>query len=376
MIYDLIVIGGGSVGAAAGFYATQAGLKVLLIDGAHPPHDQGSHHGETRLIRHAYGSGMAYMPMVLRAQQLWDELEQLAAERIMHRCGVINIGPENSEFMLKVIECAKRYQLPIETLTPEAVMKRWPQINVPDGFLGVFEPNSGYLKCELAIENWIRLSKEAGCQQFLDCPVIGVSREGNMQKVVTANGVYIGRKMLLSAGTWITKLLPELPVVPTRKVFSWHRVDDRYNENNNFPGFIVVLPDGSNFYGFPANNNMLKLGKHNGGQPINHPEDRTPFGSFAEDAMEVQNFLHQFFPSIGECIYGKSCTYDRTADEHFIIDTQPNEPNRLIISGLSGHGFKFASVLGEIATAFAQDKPMPFDLSSFSLSRFKSRTSN
>lgn len=315
MNYDLIVIGGGSVGAATGYYATQAGLKVLTIDKAHPPHDQGSHHGETRLIRHAYGAGSAYVPMVLRAQQLWNELETLAGERIMHRCGVLNIGPETSKFMRGVLESAKLYQLPVEILTPQAAMQRWPQIHVPDGFVAVFESNSGYLKCELAVKHWIRLAKEAGCEQLFNCAVRAVSREGEMQKIETENGVYIGRKVLFSSGTWITKLMPELPIVPTRKIFSWHHADDRYDENNKFPGFLVILPDNSEFYGFPAKNNVLKVGKHSGGQPIKHPDERTPFGSFAEDETEVRDILRQFFPGTGECIYGKSCTYDMSPDK-------------------------------------------------------------
>lgn len=372
MIYDLIVVGSGSVGSAAGWYATKAGLKVLMIDNGYPPHDQGSHHGDTRLIRHAYSEGEMYVPMVLRAQQLWDELEQQVGERIVHRCGVINLGPESSTFIKNVIKSARYYQIPVDILTSKAVMKRWPQINVPDGYAGVFEHNSGYLKCEVAIRHYIRLAKEAGCTQLFNCPTQAVYRDVDLQRVETANGVYFGRKVLFSTGTWVTKLLPKtkLPIQPVRKVFGWYKADDRYNENNNFPGFVVVMPDEKNFYGFPANNSGLKVGKHNGGQPINNPEERTPFGSYAEDNSELLDFLHQFFPGTGNCIYGKSCTYDMTIDEHFIVDSPPGEPNQLIISGLSGHGFKFASVLGEIATAFAQDKPLAFDLSPFSLSRF------
>ena len=155
-----------------------------------------------------------------------------------------------------------------------------------------------------------------------------------------------------------------------RKVFAWYQADERFDENNNFPGFVFLRPDDTLFYGFPAKNNALKLGCHNGGEPINNPEERTPFGSFPEDNSVLSEFLSQTFHGTGEYIHGKSCTYDNTSDEHFIIDTQPGEPDQLIISGLSGHGFKFASVLGEIAAAFAQNKSLSFDLTPFSLSRF------
>ncbi|QKJ86742.1 N-methyl-L-tryptophan oxidase [Paramixta manurensis] len=370
MVYDLIVVGSGSVGAAAGFYATRAGLKVLMIDGAHPPHQQGSHHGETRLIRHAYGEGARYVPMVLRAQALWDELEQLAGERIMHRCGVLNLAPHTSEFIRNVVDSAQQFKLEIQLLQADEVRQRWPQITVPDGYLGVFEPQSGYLKSEVAVRSWIRLAEQAGCAQLFNCAVSRIENEGSLQRVTTADGTFLAKKLLLSAGTWVRKLAPSLPIKPVRKVFAWHQADGRYSENNQFPAFTGEMPDGSHYYGFPADNNALKIGRHDGGQPIDTPEQRKPFGAWADDGSETFRFLRQFLPGVGVCLRGEACTYDNSPDEDFIIDTLPAQPNRLVITGLSGHGFKFASVLGEIATHFASDKKTEFDLTPFSLSRF------
>lgn len=371
MVYDLIVIGSGSVGAAAGFYATQAGLKVLMIDGAHPPHQQGSHHGETRLIRHAYGEGARYVPLVLRAQQLWDQLEQLSGERIMQRSGVLNLAPIGSEFIVNVANSAEQFALNVQILQADDVRKRWPQFEVPDGYLGVFEPDSGYLKSEVAVRSWINLAEKAGCAQLFNCAVQGIEKEGELNVVNTLDGVYRGQKLLISAGTWVKALCPALPVTPVRKVFSWHQADGRYSENNKFPAFTIQMQDGIHYYGFPADNNALKVGKHNGGQPIERPEQRKPFGAFAEDGSEVFNFIRHFLPGVGVCLHGAACTYDNSPDEDFIIDTLPGYPSRLVISGLSGHGFKFASVLGEIAAQFAAGKKSEFDLTPFALSRFQ-----
>ncbi|MBP2170922.1 N-methyl-L-tryptophan oxidase [Erwinia toletana] len=371
MVYDLIVVGSGSVGAAAGFYATQAGLKVLMIDGAHPPHTQGSHHGESRLIRHAYGEGARYVPLVLRAQKLWDQLETLSGERIMQRSGVLNLAPMASEFINNVIDSAREFSLDIQVLQADEVRKRWPLFTVPDGYLGVFEPHSGYLKSEVAVRSWIALAEKAGCAQLFNCAVHSIEKEGGFDIVNTADGRFRGRKMLISAGTWVKALCPELPVTPVRKVFSWHQADGRYSENNKFPAFTVEMSDGLQYYGFPADNNALKVGKHQGGQAIDRPEQRLPFGSCAEDGSEVFNFMRSFLPGVGVCLHGAACTYDNSPDEDFIIDTLPGQPTRLVISGLSGHGFKFASVLGEIAAQFACGKPSEFDLTPFALSRFK-----
>ncbi|WP_279044515.1 N-methyl-L-tryptophan oxidase [Cedecea davisae] len=371
MNYDLIIVGSGSVGAAAGCYATHSGLKVLMIDSGHPPHDQGSHHGDTRLIRHAYGEGEKYVPMVLRAQKLWDALAETSGEKLFHRTGVINLGPADSAFIRNVAASAEKFSLPLETLDSAAVTARWPEIVVPENYVGLFEPNSGVLKSEIAVETYISLAKQGGCAQLFNCRVNDIHHGEEGVTVVTEEGEYHGSKLLLSAGTWVSKLLPELPVTPVRKIFAWHQADGRYSENNKFPAFTAETPNGDQYYGFPAEDNELKLGKHNGGQNIDSHEQRKPFGAFASDGSEVFPFLREFLPGIGCCLHGKACSYDNSPDEDFIIDTLPGHDNTLVITGLSGHGFKFASVLGEIACQFALGQKPAFDLSPFALSRFK-----
>ncbi|ADP12223.1 N-methyltryptophan oxidase [Erwinia sp. Ejp617] len=370
MVYDLIVVGSGSVGAAAGWYATQAGLKVLMIDAHHPPHREGSHHGESRLIRYAYGEGADYVPMILRARQLWHQLEQESGERVMQRSGVLNLAPHHSEFIHNVKRTAEQFQLEVQILDDAGIVQRWPQFAVPKGYIGVFEPAAGYLKAEIAVKSWIRMAQEAGCAQLFNCPVTHIETQNGLQTVTTADGVYQAKKLLLSAGTWVKTLCPRLPITPMRKVFAWHQADGRYSENNQFPAFAVQMPDGNHYYGFPADNNAIKMGKHEGGQPIDSPAGRKPFGSLASDGSELLTFIRQFLPGVGVCLRGESCTYDNSPDGDFIIDTLPDEPDRMVISGLSGHGFKFASVLGEIAAQFAQEKQSEFDLTPFSLSRF------
>ncbi|WP_058913948.1 N-methyl-L-tryptophan oxidase [Entomohabitans teleogrylli] len=371
MQYDFIVVGSGSVGAAAGYYATRAGLKVLMIDSAHPPHQQGSHHGDTRLIRYAYGEGEKYVPLLLRARQLWEALQQESGERLLDRSGVINIGPQDSTFLRNVAASAAAWQLPLETLTAAETMSRWPQLRVPENYIGLFEPDAGVLHSETAIAAWIRLARENGCAQLFNCPVTGITRSAQGVEVTTPEGCYQAQRLLISAGTWVTRLLPDLPVAPVRKVFAWHQADGRYSSNNHFPGFTVELANGDQFYGFPADNNALKVGKHNGGQPISAPQQRVPFGACASDGSESFSFLRQFLPGVGVCLHGAACTYDNSPDEDFIIDTLTDLPEALVISGLSGHGFKFASVLGEIACAFACGEENGFDLGPFSLSRFR-----
>lgn len=371
MQYDLIIIGSGSVGAAAGYYASRAGLKVLMTDAHLPPHTEGSHHGDTRLMRHAYGEGEKYVPLVLRAQALWDAFAAESGEAVFERTGVVNLGPANSPFLANVAASAQQWQLATEQLDAQAIMARWPEIRVPENYIGIFEANSGVLRSELAIKTWINLAREAGCAQLFNCPVTALHHHDSGITIDTADGQYHARKVLISAGTWVTKLLPSLPLQPVRKIFAWHQADGRYSTKNHFPAFTGELANGDQFYGFPAEDNELKIGKHNGGQIIHTPEERQAFGAVASDGSESFSFLRQILPGIGGCLYGAACTYDNSPDEDFIIDTLPGHPETLLITGLSGHGFKFAPALGEIAVQFAQGERSQFDLSPFSLARFQ-----
>lgn len=371
MDYDLIVIGSGSVGSAAGYYASLAGLNVLMIDSAMPPHQAGSHHGDTRIIRHAYGEGEKYVPLVLRAQALWDQLAGQSGEKLFHACGVLNLGPDDSIFLQNVQQSARQYDLPVETLNAAQVREKWPVFTVPDNYIGVFEPRSGYLRSELAVKTLIKAVTEAGCGILFNCPVTAIKSHNASVDVVTIDGTYSARRVVVTAGTWVKELLPQLPVTALRKVFSWHQADGRYSESNHFPAFTVETPDNIHYYGFPAQNDELKLGKHNGGQLIESAAQRKPFGSCAEDGTEVFSFLRQFLPGVGVCLHGAACSYDMSPDEDFIIDTLPGDEKIMVVSGLSGHGFKFATALGEIAALFAQDRPSPIDISAFSLTRFR-----
>ncbi|MBU5686169.1 N-methyl-L-tryptophan oxidase, partial [Citrobacter sp. S44_ASV_140] len=246
-----------------------------------------------------------------------------------------------------------------------------PEIRVPENYIGLFEAESGFLRSELAIKTWIRLAEEAGCAQLFKCPVSAIRHSDDGVTVETADGDYHAQKAVISAGTWVQALVPELPIQPVRKVFAWYQADGRFSVKNNFPAFTGELPNGDQFYGFPAENDELKIGKHNGGQVIHSAEERKPFAAVASDGSEAFPFLRTILPGVGCCLHGASCTYDNSPDEDFIIDTLPEHDNTLIITGLSGHGFKFAAVLGEIAADFAQDKPSDFDLTPFRLNRFK-----
>lgn len=107
--------------------------------------------GETRIIRHAYGEGSSYVPLVLRAQELWHDLKSETDVDLFHETGVLNIAPKQSDFLGNIISSAQKYDLPINIYDAVSANKKWPQFTLPEHFKAILEKNSGYLKSELAI---------------------------------------------------------------------------------------------------------------------------------------------------------------------------------------------------------------------------------
>lgn len=371
-IYDLIVIGTGSVGSSTGYYAAKRGLSVLEIDAGTPPHNDGSHHGETRIIRHAYGEGSSYVPLVLRAQELWHDLKSETDVDLFHETGVLNIAPKQSDFLGNIISSAQKYDLPINIYDAVSANKKWPQFTLPEHFKAILEKNSGYLKSELAIDTYIKEAKRLGVDEQFNTKVISVNNiDNDLVSVVTNAGTFIGKSAVITVGTWVKDLIPNIPIQPVRKVVSWFEAPEHFSENAHFPAFTIQLDDKVQYYGFPANNGLIKIGRHQGGQKIKTREERLSFGALTEDKIEILPLFDNILTTVGELNHGVACTYDLSPDEDFIIDDLPGKRNIQFVTGLSGHGFKFASVLGEILVAKSLKETIDFDLSPFLLSRFQ-----
>ncbi|WP_395320135.1 N-methyl-L-tryptophan oxidase [Fructilactobacillus frigidiflavus] len=372
-VFDLAIIGTGSVGSAAGYYASQAGLKVLELDVARPPHDQGSHHGQTRIIRHAYGEGGKYVPLVLEAQKLWQDLQSQSGTDVFHQVGVLNVGPTGAEFITNVAKTAQEYNLPVDNLTAQQIQTRWPNWHFDDDYRGVFEKDSGYLLSENAIQAYLAGAEAKGVTQDFTAKVLSVKQiEPDLVEIKTAHQVYYAHQVAVTAGTWAKELIPDLPIQPLRKVFGWFKTDDpQLDEANGFPCFTVEMKSGETYYGFSGQDQQIKIGHHDGGQPINKREGRLPYGEYAADQTEVSELLKNHLTGTNGLDHGAACTYDVSPDEDFIIDWVPGQPNIQVITGLSGHGFKFASVLGKIVAQRAQGKADEFDLNPFRIDRFK-----
>lgn len=369
---EVVIVGAGSMGMAAGFYLAKLGINVLLLDSHNPPHDKGSHHGETRIIRHAYGEGSQYVPLVLRAQQLWEQLEQESGTKLFLQTGVLCAGDRGSSFVEEAVASGRKYSLPIEQLSNEEMSYRWRGFAFPEGFSGCYEPHSGVLFSEQCIAAFRKLGEENGMEVLPYTRVERIEMNANGAVIETNDETYYADFAVVSAGAWSGKLLREmgleLPLQPVRKTVSWVQCKQELYDAQVFPAYTVDLLN-AHYYGFPSiAGSGVKAGRHDGGENIDPDTPISPYGP--KDEAEIRSFLDKCLPDAnGPLVKGSTCIYTLTPDEDFILDRHPEYPQLFIAAGFSGHGFKFSSVVGEIISQVMTKGKSQFDLSVFSINR-------
>lgn len=376
-MYDVVIVGAGSMGLAAGAYLAKKQVKVLMIDAFDPPHNHGSHHGDTRMIRHAYGEGRQYVTLVKRAQQLWEQLETETDLPIFSKTGVIGLGPKDSEFLQETITSAEKHDLPLQVLSSKEINERWEGLSVPEDFIGCFESESGIIYSDNAIKAYKEIALKNGAELLTNTPVERINIEDEqLLEINTRNQVIYAKKVIVTVGAWASKLLPdiELPIQPMRKAFGWFEAPEKLYDSQHFPSFYVENNEYT-CYGFPSIDGAgLKIGCSEGGQPIDPNIHVQNFGAYDSDENDLRYFLKEYMPQAnGKLLQGKTCLYTVSEDNHFIIDQHPEQDCLIFACGFSGHGFKFASVMGEVLSELVLEGKSQYDLSIFSIGRFNKR---
>ncbi|MFD0673114.1 N-methyl-L-tryptophan oxidase [Cohnella sp. GCM10027633] len=378
MRYDAIVVGAGSMGMSAGYELAARGLKTLLVDAFDPPHAHGSHHGEPRLIRRVYSGGPTYVKLALRADAKWLALEEATGEKLLERSGVLSIAdPDVFSFDGRFKDAAD-YGVDFETLTGLEVRDRWSQIRVPDAYRAMYEPGAGYLYSEKCVQAYRKQALASGAKLLVNAPVTAIRPGKNGVVVSVGNATYEAEHVVLSAGAWMSAFagLIDAPIRAVRKVVGWFQPRDGSFDAGAFPGFTIGDATGG-YYGFPSIGGAgVKIGRHDGGVPWKPGEPLAPFGAYPEDEADLRQALEAYMPAAaGSLLRGVACKYEMTPDEHFLIDDHPAYPNVHIAAGFSGHGFKFASAVGELVADRIEHGRWSEDLSTFSLSRFAAKSS-
>ncbi|MGE3315776.1 MAG: N-methyl-L-tryptophan oxidase [Planctomycetaceae bacterium] len=350
MSYDVIVLGVGGFGSGAVYHCARRGLRVLGIERFGVAHDLGSSHGETRIIRKAYFEHPDYVPLLVRAYELWRELEAESERSLLHLCGLMLAGPPEGEAVGGARLSARLHNLKLENFTAQEARERFPGFRFRDEFEAVYEPEAGYLEVENCVRTHIERATAAGAELRTNETVTGWKSDGRSVRVTTDRGEYHAANLIITAGAWASQVLAELhiPLEVLRKPLFWHRVSTSdYNLDRGGPAYLYEMPDGC-FYGFPSlDGEILKVAEHSGGRPVVNPleVDRTIHDS---DTAPMRNFLTEAMPGVQpEPMRHSVCMYTMTPDRHFIVDRHPEFANVAIGAGFSGHGFKFTSSLGE-----------------------------
>jgi sarcosine oxidase len=374
--YDAIVLGVGGVGSAALYHLARRGRRVLGIDRFPPGHDRGSSHGGTRIIRQAYFEHAGYVPLVLRAWHLWDELAERRGERLYEQVGLIQVGPPEGEVVSGVLESARMHGLDVERLSAAEVMRRWPGFWADEQMACAYERRAGYLKVETCVVAHVAEAVAAGAELRCDQAALCWQPDGRGVAVVTDRETLLADRLVVTAGPWAGGLLGDFAVrlEVLRKPVFWQRArDDSYRADGGCPCFLYELPSGV-FYGIPQiDERGVKVAEHSGGQIVDDPlqVDRA---LDEDDRRRVVGFAASYLPqATAEVGHRSVCMYTVTPDRDFVVDRHPSFPQVIVIAGLSGHGFKFAPVLGEIAADLVIDGDTAHPIGFLSMERFHKR---
>jgi sarcosine oxidase len=373
--YDVVVVGVGGMGSATVYQLARRGVRVLGLEQFDIPHELGSSHGISRIIRLAYAEDPRYVPLLRGAYELWRELENRAGERLLIITGGIDAGFEDSATVKGALRACAIHHLPHELLTAAALRRRFPGYRLRANMVGVYQPDAGFLLSERCIVAHVMAAQELGAEIHARERVIEW-REAKKWLVITTNrGIYRAKKLVITAGPWARALVPELRhlAVPERQVLIWTQPRrPEFFRLGSFPVFNMQAPEGR-FYGYPIYAIPgFKLGRYNHRRERVEDPDHMDRGCYPQDEEILRVPISRYFPDAdGPTMGMRTCLFTNSPDEHFILDLHPEWPQVAIAAGFSGHGFKFCSVVGEIMSDLAVDGSTRWDINLFRLDRFQ-----
>ncbi len=376
MAYDVIVLGLGAMGSAAAQHLAERGKRVLGIEQFTAAHDQGSSHGGSRMIRQAYFESPNYIPLVLRAYELWRRIERDTGTGLLHITGGLNVGSRDGELVKRTIAASQQHSIPFEVLEGREINERFPVVVPLPSDVAVYETNAGYLFPEECIRAQLLLASRAGAELRFEEKVLSWNAEADRVEVRTSKGSYDAGHLVIAAGPWANATMQgTFPLRVTRQVMAWIQPMTGVGPflPERFPVFLCEDPEGGYpGYGFPAMD-----GPAGGIKTAIHGSDGgcTPETVDREihetDLRGIIDRLKVRMPALdGEVVRAKTCLYTMTPDEHFVIGKHPQFSSCSIACGFSGHGFKFASVVGEILADLAIHGSTAYPIGLFSPKRF------
>ena len=373
---DVCIVGLGAMGAATAWHLARRGVRVVGLDRLHPPHALGSTHGRTRIIRQAYFEDPLYVPFLRRAAGLWSDLEQEAGDRLFLPTGGLMIGPPGGRLLSGAAESAAQHGIPHQMMDAEEVHRRYPAYRPPDGHVALFDPGAGVLLPERIITSLLSLARDAAADLRMGTAVAGWEQGEGRIVVHTDAGSFEAGSLVLAAGPWMPGLLRDLhlPLVVERQMAHWFAPVARpgIHGPDDCPIALAEEDGGRLFATFPDLGDGVKMGVHHEGEPTT-PDGVVRAVSDGETADRRETLRRLMPDAAGPLRDAVVCLYTNTPDHRFVVDRHPRMDRVVIASACSGHGFKFASVMGEVLADLATDTDPALDIRPFALSRFTLR---
>ncbi|TLS40311.1 N-methyl-L-tryptophan oxidase [Streptomyces montanus] len=358
--YDVIVIGLGGMGSAAAHHLSARGARVLGLEKFGPVHNRGSSHGGSRITRQSYFEDPAYVPLLLRAYELYDELERATGRDIATLCGGVMIGPPDSLTISGSLRSARQWDLPHETLDAAGIRRRFPTLNPDDDEVAFYERKAGLVRPENMVAAHLQLATRQGAELHFDEPMTRWEPYKDGVRVHTADNTYTAGQLVICPGAWAPQLLTDLgvPFTIERQIMYWFQPTGGVQPfaPENHPIYIWEDADDVQIYGFPAIDGPELGAKvaffRNGTECTPETIDRTVH---EHEIQAMADHMSRCIPALpGAFVKAATCMYSSTPDEHFVIARHPAHADSVTVAcGFSGHGFKFVPVVGEIVADLA-----------------------
>ena len=376
--WDAVVLGCGGMGSATLYHLAGRGARVCAVDRFQPGHDKGSSHGETRIIRKAYLEHPSYVPLLDRAYTLWDGLTEESGRDLFVRCGLLAMGDRDSRVMQGQAACYAACDLPHEVLDEDEMRKRYPHLGIGRDWGAYYDPLGGFLRVEECVRQHAQGARNRGATLYVGESMRRWSIDGQGVRIETDRRTLQADRIVLTMGPWAVTQLRALGVDArvVRKVLFWYGgVGIQSYGLDSLPCFLVGPEKGEDtFYGFPSiDSRGVKVAEHNIFLDDRVDEPREVNRALtANDEPVIRQFVDAFFPQLeARRTHHAVCMYTMTPDEHFVVDVHPEHPQVILAAGFSGHGFKFASVMGEVLSDLALEGKTEQPIDFLRLHRFQ-----
>jgi len=360
------------MGASVTYNLAKRGLRVLNLERFAVNHKFGSSHGRTRIIRLAYYEDPRYVPLLRRAYDAWREVESQSGKKLLQITGGLMIGKEDGELISGVLKSAKAHGLKHEVLSSSEAEDRFEAFALGDGYRAVYESESGILFAEGCVRAFVGLGSEAGGEFRFTEEVRGWKSGADGVEVETTTGRQNADRLVICGGAWNDRLLRGLvPLQTERQTPIWFASgDEKRFAPPKMPVFLMEEEKDVYFYGIPDVGHGVKVGRSHGG--ITGDPDKLSREVTDDDIAPVKEFVSRWLPKLDNSpIASNTCLYSNTPDRNFAVGIYPGEPRVVAVSACSGHGFKFASVLGEVAAELAVEVKPSLDISFLDPGRFR-----